>query len=268
VNQRRMRSGRPKHQSFTRLIPNMLTLLNLCAGVTAIRFALGGRFEEAVAAILLAGVLDLLDGGMARLLRAGSKLGAELDSLADLVSFGVAPAVMVYAWTMHSAGGIGWVPSLLFCACSALRLARFNITRDDPSEPSDPSGAYSYFTGLPTPGAAGVLLLPMLFWFQFPEGPFNGVFLNGIFTVGAALLMVSRIPTFSLKGGRIPNRYVVPLLVLFCLVVGFAVETLWATLSVVMVVYIATIPVSLIAYRRRLQKSSDEIAPTRIDGGE
>lgn len=264
MKQRRTRAGRPKHQSVTRLIPNMLTLLNLCAGVTAIRFALAGRFEEAVAAILLAGVLDLLDGGMARLLRAGSKLGAELDSLADLVSFGVAPAVMVYAWTMHSAGGIGWVPSLLFCACSALRLARFNITRDDPA---DPPGAYSYFTGLPTPGAAGILLLPMLLWFQFPDGPFNGILLNGVFTVVAALLMVSRIPTFSLKGGHIPNRYVVPVLVLFCLVVGFAVETLWATLSVVMLVYMATIPVSLITFRRQLRKSSDKIASTHGDGG-
>ena len=107
MKHRRLQVRRPKHQPLTRQIPNLLTLLNLCAGATAIRFALNNQFEEAVAALLLAGILDLLDGGMARLLRAGSKLGAELDSLADLVSFGVAPGVMIYAWTTHSADPTG-----------------------------------------------------------------------------------------------------------------------------------------------------------------
>lgn len=254
----------PKYQPFTRQIPNLLTLLNLCAGVTAIRFALGGRFEEAVASILLAGVLDLLDGGMARLLRAGSKLGAELDSLADLVSFGVAPAVMVYAWTMHTAGGIGWVPSLLFCSCSALRLARFNLAQDDPSDKQGPS---SYFVGMPTPAAAGVALLPMLLWFQLPDGPFDGVALSGIVTVAAALLMVSRIPTFSLKGGQLPQKYVLPVMLLFCVVVGFAIEAPWTTLTVVMFVYLASIPVSILTFRIRNRKSSVQPELAKTDGG-
>lgn len=261
---RRLGIRHPKHQPFTRQIPNLLTLLNLCAGVTAIRFALAGRFEEAVAAILLAGVLDLLDGGMARLLRAGSKLGAELDSLADLVSFGVAPAVMVYAWTSHTAGGIGWVPSLLFCSCSALRLARFNMAQDDPSEPA---GGNSYFVGMPTPAAAGLALLPMLLWFQFPEGPFDGVVLNGAATVAAALLMVSRVPTFSLKGGQLPQKYVLPLMLLFCVVVGFAIEALWSTLTVVMLAYIASIPVSVFTFRRKKRKSDAEPELTKTDSG-
>lgn len=262
MKRKRLQARRPKHQSFTRMIPNLLTLLNLCAGATAIRFALNDRFEEAVAAILLAGVLDLLDGGMARLLRAGSKLGAELDSLADLVSFGVAPGVMVYAWTMHTAGGIGWVPTLLFCVCAALRLARFNIAQDKTTEPQ---GAYSFFTGLPTPGAAGILMVPMVLAFQYPDGQFNNVLLNGSVTVVAALLMVSRVPTFSLKGRHLPHKYVLPTLLLFCLFVGFAVEAPWATLTVVMFTYMTTIPISLVAFKRLQRKSATELASKGTD---
>lgn len=259
MKRRRLQVRRPNHQPFTRMIPNLLTLLNLCAGVTAIRFALNNQFQEAVAAILLAGVLDMLDGGMARLLRAGSKLGAELDSLADLVSFGVAPAVMVYAWTMYTAGGIGWVPTLLFCVCAALRLARFNITRDDDTVES--TGSFTYFTGVPTPAAAGIMLVPMILWFQFPEDTFNNILLNGIVIVVSALLMVSRVPTFSIKGGQVPNKYVLPLLLLFCLLVGFAIEEPWTTLTIVLFVYMATIPVSIFTFRRMQRSSSNDSAP-------
>lgn len=264
MKHRRLQVRRPKHQPFTKQIPNLLTLLNLCAGATAIRFALNNQFEEAVAALLLASVLDLLDGGMARLLRAGSKLGAELDSLADLVSFGVAPGVMVYAWTMHTAGGIGWVPTLLFCVCAALRLARFNIAQDDTSDAPNANG---YFNGLPTPGAAGIMLIPMLLSFQFPDGPFNNVWLNGGSIIFAALMMVSRIPTYSLKGVHLPHKYVVPMMLLFCVVVGFAVEALWSTLTVVLACYIASIPFSLVTYWRQQRKSAAELAPTQVDGG-
>lgn len=264
MKHKRLQVRRPKHQPFTRLIPNLLTLLNLCAGVTAIRFALNGQFEEAVAAILLAGVLDLLDGGMARLLNAGSKLGAELDSLADLVSFGVAPAVMVYAWTMHSAGGIGWVPSLLFCVCAALRLARFNIAQDDMTSQTEKD---CYFIGVPSPAAAGIMLIPMLLGFQYPDGPFDNVLLNGAAIVAAALLMVSRIPNFSVKGRQLPHKFVVPVMLLFCLVAGFAVEALWATLTVVMFVYIASIPVSAITFRRLQRKSQKELSVAQAGDG-
>jgi CDP-diacylglycerol--serine O-phosphatidyltransferase len=257
-----LQAQRLKRQPFTRLIPNILTLLNMCAGATALRFALNDRFEAAVAAILLAGVLDLLDGGMARLLHAGSKLGAELDSLADLVSFGVAPGVMVYAWTMHTAGGVGWAPALLFCVCAALRLARFNIAQNGTT---DPPGAYSYFIGVPTPAAAGITLLPMLLGFQFPNGPFNDVLLNGAVILVAALLMVSRIPTFSFKGGLVPHKYVVPVLLLFCLVAGFAVDSPWATLTVVIFFYISSIPFSLITFRRLQRKWP--AAPAQINDG-
>lgn len=264
MKHKRLQVRRPKHQPFTKLIPNLLTLLNLCAGVTAIRFALNNQFEEAVAAILLAGILDLLDGGMARLLNAGSKLGAELDSLADLVSFGVAPAVMVYAWTMHTAGGIGWVPSLLFCVCAALRLARFNIAQDEVAQPTE---ADCYFIGVPSPAAAGIMLVPMLLGFQYPEGPYNDVILNGGFIVVSALLMVSRIPNFSVKGRQLPQRYVVPVLLFVCLIVGFAVEALWATLTVLMCLYMVSIPISVVTFRRLQRKTQAAAAATEIDGG-
>lgn len=259
MKHRRLQVRRPKYQPFTKLIPNLLTLLNLCAGVTAIRFALNNQFEEAVAAILLAGILDLLDGGMARLLNAGSKLGAELDSLADLVSFGVAPAVMVYAWTMHTAGGIGWVPSLLFCVCAALRLARFNIAQDDQNNATHTD---CYFIGVPSPAAAGIMLVPMLLGFQYPDGPFNGVVFNTVVIVVAALLMVSRLPNFSVKGRQLPQRYVVPVLLFVCLVVGLAVEALWATLTVLMCLYMLSLPISLITFRRLRQKTQAELVPT------
>lgn len=261
MKRRRLQARRLKHQPFTRLIPNVLTLLNMCAGATALRFALNDRFEAAVAAILLAGVLDLLDGGMARLLRAGSKFGTELDSLADLVSFGVAPGVMVYAWTMHTAGSVGWAPTLLFSVCAALRLARFNIAQDGET---NPPGAYRYFVGLPTPAAAAIMLLPMLLGFQFPGGPFDDVLLNGTVMVVTALLMISRIPTFSLKGGLVPHKYVVPVLLLFCLVAGFAVDVPWATLTIVILFYISSIPFSLITFRRLRRKSPAEPAPAQI----
>ena len=255
MKHKRLQVRRPKHQPFTKLIPNLLTLLNLSAGVTAIRFALNNQFEEAVAAILLAGILDLLDGGMARLLNAGSKLGAELDSLADLVSFGVAPAVMVYAWTMHTAGGIGWVPSLLFCVCAALRLARFNIAQDEVAQPTE---ADCYFIGVPSPAAAGIMLVPMLLGFQYPGGPF---------IVVSALLMVSRIPNFSVKGRQLPQRYVVPVLLFVSLVVGFAVEALWATLTVLMSLYMVSIPISVVTFRRLQRKTQAAVAATQIDDG-
>lgn len=264
MKHRQLQARRLNHQPFTRLIPNALTLLNMCAGVTALRFALNDQFEAAVAAILLAGVLDLLDGGMARWLGASSKLGAELDSLADLVSFGVAPGVIVYAWTMHTVGIVGWLPTLLFSVCATLRLARFNVAQ---AGTADPPGAYCYFIGLPTPAAAGIILLPMLLGFQYPDGPFNDVLLNGSFIVAAAALMVSRIPTFSLKGGLVPHKYLVPALLLFCLVVGFAVDAPWATLTVVMFCYISSIPFSLISFRRLQRKSLATPEPAQFNDG-
>jgi CDP-diacylglycerol--serine O-phosphatidyltransferase len=155
----RKRRSRPKGQSINMLIPNILTTLALCAGMTAIRFAVLAKWEAAVIALIVAAIFDALDGRIARLLGGTSRFGAELDSLSDFVSFGVAPAVMIYLWTMHAAGGLGWALALLFSVCCALRLARFNIKA---GESDLPPWAFNYFTGVPTPAGAGMVILPML----------------------------------------------------------------------------------------------------------
>lgn len=247
VKRRGIPSARLKELSIIRLIPNMVTVLGLCAGVTAIRFALGGNWEAAVAAILVASFLDLLDGGMARLLGAGSSFGAELDSLADLVSFGVAPAVILYAWTLDGAGSVGWALALMFCVCCALRLARFNTALDDEEQPP---WAFRYFTGLPTPAAAGFVLLPMVLSFQFPAAPFDAVAVNGALVVVVSLLMIGRLPTYSVKRLRISNKLVVPVMLAACLLAAFVVGSPWATLTVLLVVYFASLPFSYVTYRR------------------
>ena len=149
--------------SVGRVVPSVLTLLGLCSGITAIRFALDANWPAAVAAIIFAMLFDMLDGRAARFLGADTRFGAQLDSLADLVSFGVAPGVLVFMWSLSRMGNAGWIAALIFCACSAIRLARFNVqsVRDEGSSPANP-----YFTGLPTPAAAGLLLLPMLLEFS------------------------------------------------------------------------------------------------------
>src|ERR1051325_4624507 len=151
---------------FGKFIPNALTVLALCTGATAIRFALSGHWQAAGVAIVLAAVLDTMDGSLARLLHLDSKFGAQLDSLADLVSFGIAPSVLVYMWTLYQGDGAGWTIALAFCACCAIRLARFNVESAEADEEDD-GDAPATFSGVPAPAAACLILLPMLLEFQF-----------------------------------------------------------------------------------------------------
>ncbi|MEX2009644.1 MAG: CDP-diacylglycerol--serine O-phosphatidyltransferase, partial [Dongiaceae bacterium] len=161
---------RLRDQSFNRLIPNILTVLALCAGLTSIRFAFQERWEMAVFAIVIAGVLDGLDGRIARLLDGSSKFGAELDSLSDFLAFGVAPALLLYYFTMKSVVGIGWALALLFAVCCALRLARFNTKVDNADLPA---WTGRFFTGVPAPAGAGLALLPVFATFEFGSGFFD-----------------------------------------------------------------------------------------------
>src|ERR1700733_11157146 len=202
---RGMRVRRIPELSFNRMVPNILTLLALCAGMTAIRFALNGNFQGAVYAIIVAGVLDGLDGRVARLLKATSQFGAELDSLSDFVSFGVAPATVMYLWTMSALHSVGWAIVLFYAVCCALRLARFNPQLS--AEPAPPPG---YFTGVPAPGGAGIVLMPMYASFEWGDWITRSPYLGAIWIAGIAVLMVSRIPTLSLKKIRIPHHYVMP----------------------------------------------------------
>jgi CDP-diacylglycerol--serine O-phosphatidyltransferase len=231
--------------SINKMIPNILTLLALCAGMTAIRFAINDKFEAAVVAILIAGVLDGLDGRVARLLKASSSFGAQLDSLSDFICFGVAPGMLLYIWTMKTIGSFGWVVALLFAVCSALRLARFNTQL---GIPDPPAYAYNFFTGVPAPAAAGVAVLPLCAAFEFGPDFFRSPYLCAVTTVSVAALMVSRVPTFSGKRFRVPADYVVPLLLGAAILAAFLTTAPWSTLLVIGLGYLASIPLSIRSY--------------------
>lgn len=231
------------------LLPNMITLLALCSGVTAIRFAFEARYELAVASVMLAVVLDAVDGRLARFLKGTSRFGAELDSLADFVNFGVAPAVLLYVWSLNSLRTLGWVICLILAICCALRLARFNVALDDPNKPA---WANRFFTGAPAPAGAGLALLPFYLGFLgiIDEGH-GWALLIGPYVVLIALLMVSRIPTFSGKHmGRIRGDMVLPVLGLAVLAVVLLISYPWEFLSIVSIIYLALIPVSMRSHRR------------------
>jgi len=243
----RLRGDRPRrrqitHLSINKMIPNMLTLAALCAGMTAIRLAMGGKWEASVEAIMVAAILDGLDGRVARLLNATSTFGAQLDSLSDFVSFGVAPGFVLYLWTMQDVRSLGWAVALLFAVCSALRLARFNtqLTVADP-----PLYAAKFFTGVPAPAAAGLAVLPMVGSFEFGPFPLHWPWLSVATTICVGLLMVSRVPTFSFKKVRIHHDYVAALFVAVGLFAAFLTTEPWLTLLVIGFAYLATIPFSI-----------------------
>jgi len=230
------------------MLPNALTTLALCAGMNAIRFAVQDRWKAAVIAVIVAAILDTLDGRTARLLNAQSKFGAELDSLADVVSFGIAPAILLYLWALHAAGNFGWLAALAFGICAALRLARFNtaLSAIGPRQPKAP-----YFVGVPTPAGAGLAMMPLIGDFEAGE-PFlaNHPYLVSLWVMATALLMVSRIPTPSLSGIQVRQRLRLFLLAVIGIAAGATVDMPWATSLFAGIAYLLTIPV---LYWRRAQ---------------
>ncbi len=203
--------------SLNRMIPNILTLLALCAGMTAIRLAFLGRFEQATAAIIIAGILDGIDGRVARMIKGQSRFGAELDSLADFVNFGVTPALILYFWQLHEFNNVGWIAAIIFAISSCLRLARFNTQID---QPNDMPFAANYFTGVPAPLGALCALLPMyLVLVGLPQLPTTVIL---IFTLTMAFLMVSRLPVYSGKklGARVSPEAAVPLVIFVVLFIA------------------------------------------------
>ena len=192
---RRLRGTRriPRLKGLTvgKLIPNLITVSAACAGLTSIRFAVEGRWEHAVAAIFVAAILDALDGRMARILNASSEFGAQLDSLSDIVSFGVAPAMVLYFWSLQTAGGIGWAVTLFFIVCCGLRLARFNSMLG-----KLPPYAYNYFSGVPAPAGALMSLVPIVIHLSFGLDMVMEPVFVGTWSVIMACLMVSQVPTY------------------------------------------------------------------------
>ncbi len=262
---------RLKGLSINHLLPNVLTVLALCSGLTAIRFAILERWEPAVIAIVIAAILDALDGRIARLLNGQSKFGAELDSLSDAISFGVAPAFMMYLWGLHGAGSLGWIAAMAYAVCCALRLARFNSRL---GVVDLPPWAYNYFTGVPAPAGAGLVLLPMTLGFEVGPAFLGHPVVIVPWTLMIGGLMVSTLPTFSFKGARVPAQWVVPALAGVGLVAAMMVSQPWWTLSMIGLAYLATLPFSVGQFRK-LQRAAElmqteivESAPVGTDAGE
>ena len=244
--------------SFNRILPNILTLLAMCAGLTAIRYSIAGQWERAVLAIVLAAMLDGVDGRIARLLRSTSEFGAELDSLADAVSFGVAPALVMFLWVMHDAGGVGWALCLLHAVCAVLRLARFNTMV---GAPDLPHWAHNYFTGVPSPGGAGIAILPLIFWLFTGSDIFASPITAGVFLLASSVLMVSRVPVYSGKSMRLKPQHALVLMVGVIAVVGFLVTDPWPTLSLIGILYLGSIPLSFLSFRRLKARASTVETP-------
>jgi CDP-diacylglycerol--serine O-phosphatidyltransferase len=234
------------------LVPNVITLLALCAGLTAIRLAFEGRTELALGAIVFAAILDGIDGRVARMIKGQSRFGAELDSLADFVNFGVAPALMLYFWQLRELSNVGWIAAMIFAISGGLRLARFNATMDDPNKPAF---AANYFTGVPAPAGAICVLLPMyLVLIGAPQLP---VTVTAVFTLTMAFLMVSRLPVFSGKmiGAKVAPEMVLPVVVLVVLFIAVLVSYPWHLLTGGSLLYLISLPVGWMSYREHARRA-------------
>jgi CDP-diacylglycerol---serine O-phosphatidyltransferase len=239
------------------LLPNLVTLLALCVGLTGIRLAFEGKLELALYAIVFAAALDGIDGRLARLIKGQSKFGAELDSLADFMNFGCAPALFLYLWGLKDIGNVGWIGAMVFAICAALRLARFNVMIDDPNRPA---WAANYFTGMPAPAGALVVLLPiyisLLGFFKAPA------VLALLYTLAIAGLMVSRIPVFSGKrvGQRVPPEMLLPVFAAIVVFFALLISYPWEVLSLGVVIYLGSLPFGWLSYRNHERKSALENA--------
>lgn len=235
-----------------RLLPNFVTLLALSLGMTSIRYALDEKWHIATALILIAGFLDGIDGRLARLLNATSRFGAELDSLADIVSFGVAPAVTMYLWSLHQIPikGVGWFVVLFYIACSALRLARYNSCLDDLDEKNK---LQNFTTGMPITTAASICLLPMMFSFELSAFPISP-WLVFIYMTLIGLIMISRIPTFTFRTVHVRKVYVPLLMATIVLLTGATILEPWTILPVMVTFYLFTIPFSIVSFYRNTKK--------------
>jgi len=231
-----------------------MTMLGLCAGLTSMRFALEGRFGAAAVAVTVAGALDGLDGRLARLLKGTSRFGAEFDSLSDFVCFGVAPGFVLYLWSLHKAGAYGYVPCLMFAVCMALRLARFNASLDGAPKPAY---AYNFFTGVPAPAGAGLVLFPLFLGLWASEENLAWLLtatqlplLNAVVLIGTALLLVSTLPIWSFKNFKVPSALVLPLLLGTGAFAAVLIADPWLALAAGGLIYLGMVPFSIRSFHR------------------
>jgi len=248
LDDQRLRRRRFRRIPVRTLAPNLVTLLALCAGLTAIRMAFENRYGLALAAVVFAAILDGIDGRLARLLKGTSRFGAELDSLSDFVNFGVAPALILYFWGLHDLKSAGWIAAMVFAICAGLRLARFNVMSEDPERPA---WASNFFVGVPAPAGAIIVLLPIYAAFLgLPRSQFL-TWSTLVYTLAVASLMVSRLPVFSGKrvGTRVPPEMVGPLVIVVVLFVALLIAYPWILLTAGTLVYLASLPFGWLSYR-------------------
>ena len=252
---RRRRQRRPRFagQSFNRLVPNLLTMLGLCAGLIGIRSAIDGHFAVSVLALVFAGAIDGIDGRIARMLRATSRFGAEFDSLSDFLCFGVAPAFILYLWAMNGAGRLAFLPSLMFAVCMALRLARFNAAPNAGS----PAYAYNFFTGVPAPAGAGIALFPLFTGLEAQRlglpwllAAAHNPIVVAACQIGSAALLVSTLPVWSFKNFRVPAEFVLPLLLGTGAFAAILVAEPWAALAAAGILYVGMLPFARRSFHR------------------
>jgi CDP-diacylglycerol--serine O-phosphatidyltransferase len=243
---------------FRALAPNAITALALCFGLTGVRFAVGGDWDKALAAIIFAGILDGMDGRIARALRAQSKFGAELDSLSDNIAFGTAPALILFLWSLQFAPRFGWIAALALAVCCALRLARFNARIDADDQPHKSAG---FNTGVPAPAGAGLAFVPIYLWLISGNDAFRSWTLVLPWTLFIALLMISSVPTFSWSSIRIRRGWRLFALAGVALLGAALLNEPWITLLVVSILYLALLPFSIAAYGRVKRRRAMRAAP-------
>lgn len=272
---RRRRARRPRLRglSFNRMLPNLLTLVGLCVGFSAIRFALDGRFGAAVIAIAVSGAIDGLDGRLARLLKATSRFGAEFDSLSDFLCFGVAPSLVLYLWALDDWGAFGYLPELMFTASMALRLARFNAAIDELPHTDDghlPAFRFAnnFFTGVPAPAGAALSLLPIYLGLEAAEHNIvwladlaRAPALSAAVLVATALLCVSTLPVWSFKNFKVPPQYALVLLLGVVVFAAILLADPWLGLALIAAAYLIMLPFSRRSFKHLQAEAESRLQP-------
>ena len=234
------------------ILPNMLTLIGVCIGLSSIRFALDGKFEFAIIAIILAAIIDGLDGRIARLIKGTSKVGKELDSLTDMISFGVAPAFIMYFWKLNTLGRFGWLLCLIYVICVALRLARFNVNTGQP-----PSWRDNFFEGVPSPAGGILVLTPLIFSMtSFDSVKVNYEIVVPVFFIFTSLLLISKFPTYSFKKIVIQRKTTIFLLFGIVLFFGLILVYPFNVISISAIIYLLLLPISFI-HHQKLKKQNE-----------
>jgi CDP-diacylglycerol--serine O-phosphatidyltransferase len=251
-------------QSFNRMLPNLMTLLGLCIGLSSIRLGMNGKFGDAVIALAVSAVIDGLDGRLARLLKATSRFGAEFDSLADFLCFGIAPALIIYMWSLQNWGAMGFLPPLMYTSAMALRLARFNAALDSAPRAAF---AYNFFTGVPAPAGAGLALFPLFLGLEaqqlhlgFVEDAVGFPLFTGAVLVAVSLLCVSTLPVWSFKNFKIPTASVLPLLLGVVVFAAILLADPYAAGALLDLAYMIMLPFSLRSYQRLAKQAEDRRA--------